>query len=764
MPLLLLCLSLVLSIYLQHSNGKVSTETAAPRNLNAASYKLGFYSDGSCSVLLQSLHVESDFCQKGKLVCIGPYLLVENDGATNTSVSVTYHLATSESESAFELDYYSNVLCRGAPASHYNTGSTHESNRLFTLQCAMSYKYPTFEKVFLKWEQLPPDCAAYHGPIMSTTTTTTTTYPAQVLPGACGYEDSFTNPFVMIAGRFGSHGNSGDNDPAIGAQLNYPLDVALDPGEAPAPPPPVHPDNAKFPPYGAVVLPPGAQVTPLGRQVMSHGTVILPLAPEVMPLGLQEQPDGAIVLPPGGEAHPKPRVVMDPDWVKPPGPEVVTYGAMVMPPGPPGVSYGSVVMPPGTRVTPQGAEVISFGAVVKPPGVPEMPKWAQVLPQEAAVKPPGGPQAGDQRNLPFGHSVLPGAQPLPLAEVVPAGVPVVLPRPHDPRVKPPGWRKVYISDSANHAVRLVDLTNGTISTIAGRLARPGASRSSQERASSALLRHPHGLALDVSGHRLYVADYGNHVVRCIDLVKDTIGVVAGISEVSGHQGDGGTATAAQLSFPAGLAVDEQAQILYISDSGNHAIRRVDLSAGLMSTIAGTPGTYGKSGDGGLATSASLNTPRSISLDQAASKLYIADHGNHAVRSLDLVSGDIYTVAGVLGIIGGPGDGAAEGPAVDARLCYPTGLALDQAGAKLYIADGCNSALRRLDLTNGMLLTVSARPGFQGHLGDAGPAGLAFDPASRQIYTAEAWNHVVRVTDMDVQVGHHNPKCRPVRVM
>jgi sugar lactone lactonase YvrE len=190
-----------------------------------------------------------------------------------------------------------------------------------------------------------------------------------------------------------------------------------------------------------------------------------------------------------------------------------------------------------------------------------------------------------------------------------------------------------------------------------------------------------------------------------------INTVAGTG-TSGFSGDGGPATAARLNAPRTMAVD-RAGNMYIIDTGNHRARRVD-TAGRITTIAGT-GTAGFSGDGGPATSARLNTPHGIAVD-GAGNVYIADPPNQRIRKVD-TSGRITTVAGN-GSSGYNGDGI---PATSARLNYPKGVEIGPDGL-LYIADNNNHRVRKVDAA-GIIRTV-AGTGSSGFSGDGGPATAA----------------------------------------
>ena len=190
-----------------------------------------------------------------------------------------------------------------------------------------------------------------------------------------------------------------------------------------------------------------------------------------------------------------------------------------------------------------------------------------------------------------------------------------------------------------------------------------------------------GVALDSAGN-LYIADLLNERIRKVSPVG-TISTYAGNGGY-GFWGDGGPGTAAQLR-PRGMALDPAGN-LYIADFGNSRVRKVT-PGGTISTYAGT-GTPGFAGDGGPATAAQLSFPQGVALDSAGN-LYIADSNNNRIRKVT-PGGTISTYAGT-GLQGFSGDG---GPAIDAQLWFPVGVALDSAG-NLYIADQENQRIRKV---------------------------------------------------------------------
>jgi sugar lactone lactonase YvrE len=287
----------------------------------------------------------------------------------------------------------------------------------------------------------------------------------------------------------------------------------------------------------------------------------------------------------------------------------------------------------------------------------------------------------------------------------------------------------------NH-VRRVDAGTQVITTVAG--SDHPQSLGDGGPATSAYLNLVADVGLD-SGGNLFIVDDDQHLVRRVDAGTQVITTVAGnpnCFQCAGFSGDGGPATSALLAYPDGVTVDSTGT-LFISDGNNERVRRVDAATQVINTYAGNGyqsyccgGGYG--GDGGPATSAELNSPYGLAVDQAGN-LFIADANNHRIRRVDAVTNVITTVAGngyrdpsnPYGSTGGfGGDG---GPATSAELNEPIGVALDSTG-NLLIADYGNNRIRRVDATTGVITTVAGSGpacfGCGGFSGDGGPATSA----------------------------------------
>ncbi len=286
------------------------------------------------------------------------------------------------------------------------------------------------------------------------------------------------------------------------------------------------------------------------------------------------------------------------------------------------------------------------------------------------------------------------------------------------------------------AAGLAQTTSYTISTVAG--TGIPAYFGDGNAANTANLNTPIAVALDSSGN-IYIADSANNRIRKVTRSTGKISTIAGNGAIQ-YAGDGGAATSASLNTPYGVAVDAAGNV-YIADFLNHAVRKVN-SSGNISTVAGT-GIFGFSGDGGPGASAQLNRPFGLAVDSAGN-LFIADSNNYCVRKLD-TSGNISTVAGVATNSGFSGDG---GPATQAKMGSPYGIAVDSAG-NLYIADSGNNRIRKV--SNGIMTTVAgtSAAGFSGDGGAAvsaklsRPFGVSVD-ASGNLFISDYGNYRVRL--------------------
>jgi Abnormal spindle-like microcephaly-assoc'd, ASPM-SPD-2-Hydin/Cep192 domain 4/NHL repeat len=296
----------------------------------------------------------------------------------------------------------------------------------------------------------------------------------------------------------------------------------------------------------------------------------------------------------------------------------------------------------------------------------------------------------------------------------------------------------FFPDFRNFVVWEVVAATGNIQVVAGN-GQPSFSGDGQL-APSAELGFPQGLYLDGSGN-MFLADSGNNVIRSVSASTGIINTVAGTG-VPGYAGDGGSAINAQLSSPTGVVTDSSGNIFF-ADAGNNVIREVVAATGNIQTIAGN-GTAGYSGDGGPATSATLNFPQDLKIDNSGN-IFFSDSGNNVIREILAATGNIQTIAGT-GTPGYTGDG---GPAKVAQLSNPNGLFLDSSG-NIFIADSNNNVVREIVAATGNIQTVAGN-GTGGYTGDGGAATSAelnfpsavYVDASGNLFIADVFNAVIR---------------------
>lgn len=274
---------------------------------------------------------------------------------------------------------------------------------------------------------------------------------------------------------------------------------------------------------------------------------------------------------------------------------------------------------------------------------------------------------------------------------------------------------VYIADAANHRIRKITAVTGIVTTIAGN-GTPAYSGDGAA-ATSASLYAPIGVAVDAASN-VYIVDNGNHCIRKVNALTGVITTVAG-SGVAGFAGDGGLATAAKLYAPYDVTLDTAGN-LYIADVSNNRIRKVNAKTGIITTVAGT-GAAGFSGDGAAATAAKLYQPFSVVVDLAGN-MFITDSYNHRIRKVNAATGIITTIAGT-GAAAYAGDGGA---ASSAQFNTPYSLALDAVG-NVYVSDFNNNRIRKITVATGIITTVAGNgiSGFSGDGGLATAAKLSY---------------------------------------
>ena len=302
--------------------------------------------------------------------------------------------------------------------------------------------------------------------------------------------------------------------------------------------------------------------------------------------------------------------------------------------------------------------------------------------------------------------------------------------------------RVFVADTGNNAVRVI--ANGIINTYAGN-GTPGYTGDFGTPAY-AQLNSPVGLAIAKSGI-LYIADTGNSVIRAVTADGVTITTLSG-SGFAAFAGDGYDARSAKLAHPYDVAVDGSNNI-FIADTGNGVIRKIKASDATIETVAGN-GTA-RNGDGGLATSAVVTSPYSVTVD-GQGNIYIGEYNTGRIRQVDS-KGNINTFAGT----GSPGFSNDGGDPKKAQIATPYGLCVDSSN-NIYLADLLNYRIRKI---SGSAINTIAGSGLYSYSGDGAsalgaqlnlPTGIATDTFGNVFFSDQGNNRVRMVSGADGSIA------------
>jgi len=266
----------------------------------------------------------------------------------------------------------------------------------------------------------------------------------------------------------------------------------------------------------------------------------------------------------------------------------------------------------------------------------------------------------------------------------------------------------------------------SLSTVVTTLAGTGSIGSANGTGTSASFYYPRGITTD--GTNLYVADQNNHLIRKIVISTGAVTTVAG----TGSSGSAnGTGTSASFNNPKGITTD--GTNLYVADSGNHLIRKIVISTGAVTTVAGTGSSGSANGTG---TSASFNYPHGITTD--GTNLYVADRNNDLIRKIVISTGVVTTLAG-------SSSGYTDATGTSARFYYPRGITTD--GTNLYVEDTNNHRIRKIVIDNGTVTTLAgSSTGFADNATGTlakfrNPFGITTDGTN--LYLADSSNDSIR---------------------
>ncbi len=296
---------------------------------------------------------------------------------------------------------------------------------------------------------------------------------------------------------------------------------------------------------------------------------------------------------------------------------------------------------------------------------------------------------------------------------------------------------MYIADAANHLIRKVVIASGITSTLAG----SGSALATNGTGTGASFSSPQGVAIDSTNTNLYVADTGNHLIRKIVISTGVVTTLAGNAGVFTPYADA-TGVAATFNSPLGVIVGPSDTNLYVADTGNHSIRQVVISTGAVTTFAGSnAGATSGTTDNVTGTSARFNQPSAIASD--GTNLYVTDRVNNAIRKIVIGTQAVTTLAGTIGSATASTDGTGSA----ARFNLPGGIVAK--GANVYVTDTGNSTLRQIVTATGVTTTL-AGTALAGGTADGvgatarfqGPTGIGAD-ASSNLYIADTNSQTIR---------------------
>ena len=298
-----------------------------------------------------------------------------------------------------------------------------------------------------------------------------------------------------------------------------------------------------------------------------------------------------------------------------------------------------------------------------------------------------------------------------------------------------------------HLVRQVVIATGEVSTLAG----SGSSGSADGVGAAASFNGPSDVATSPDGATLFVADYGNHLMRKVIIATGAVSTLAGSGSIGSANGVG---AAASFHYPHGVAVSADGATVFVGDQYNKLVRQVIILTGAVSTLAG-------SGSGGAAdgvgAAASFSGPTGVVASADGATLFVVDHGNHLVRRVVIATGAVSTLAGSGSF------GAADGVGAAANFGSPTAIAASAEGATLYVADYGNDLVRQVVVATGEVSTLAGIPRVSG-FADGGinavfddPYGLAVSINGTSLFVADFNNKRIREVRPPPRFRCHRPK-------
>ncbi len=304
---------------------------------------------------------------------------------------------------------------------------------------------------------------------------------------------------------------------------------------------------------------------------------------------------------------------------------------------------------------------------------------------------------------------------------------------------------LYVADRSNHTIRQVVISTGVVTTLAGTAGTLGTTDGT---GATARFNLPSGITTD--GTNLYVTDTGNHTLRKIVISTGVVTTIAGSAGISGII-DATIGTDARFNLPSGITTD--GTNIYVADTGNHTLRKVAISSGAVTTIAGAAGQPGVvDGIGTPTVPTKFSSPSGITTD--GTNLYLADKGNNSIRQVVISSAMVTTIAGPTAapVAGATNAGSTDGTGTVARFSSPAGIITD--GTNLYVADMGNNTLRKIVISAPHdVTTLAGAAGVSGSLDGVGTVARFKSPygivsVAGNLYVTDSANNTLRTIALD----------------
>lgn len=314
----------------------------------------------------------------------------------------------------------------------------------------------------------------------------------------------------------------------------------------------------------------------------------------------------------------------------------------------------------------------------------------------------------------------------------------------------PDGQFLYLADYSAHRIKKINTSSGSVVNYAG----TGVAGHNDGALLNAGFYYPSGIKISSDGQGLYIADNANCLIRRINILSSAVTTIAGVYNAYSFA-DSSNGLAAQFNQPVDLVIAPGDSILYVSDSENHIIRKIDLISSAVSTIAGMPGVGGFAD--GIGTIARFHNPNGLTISSDGLMLYVADAGNHRIRKVNLVTKEVTTLAGS-GIQGN----ANSNTGTLASFNIPQGVVILPGDSILYVIDTFNNLIRQININTTAVTTVAGTTStFSSHFADNAngllakfwhPVNAILSANAAQLYISDQENYRIRQMQTDLPVA------------